>query len=101
GAAGHRVGTETTINGVIAALAEEIVLATAAGNPVIGVITGEAPVGGTGIDVVFDISDELGDGNRGMNRVIAFAGILMHLVADIIDIIGIVADAAGQVVGIG
>src|SRR5262249_34595195 len=95
------VGADAAIERVVAVSAGQGVLAAAAGEGVIPAIAGEGPGAGTGIGVVLDIGDERREKDRASDRVIAFAGLLDHLIADIVDDIGVVTLTAGQRVSAG
>ena len=63
-------------------------------------IAGAVEVGGAGERQVLEVGAER-IGDRGQHRVGAFAGILDHHVADIVDHVGVVAEPARHGVGTG
>src|SRR5690606_33821318 len=76
----------------------ERVVVGIAGQLVVGSIAGAA-ARAVQQDEVFDIGRQRVAGKRGADRVVAFAGILGHHVAGIVDDIGVVASAASHAVG--
>ena len=94
------VVAEPARHGVGAGAAVEDVVAGVAGEAVGQGIAGAVEVGGAGERQVLEVGAER-IGDRGQHRVGAFAGVLDHHVADIVDHVGVVAEPARHGVGAG
>jgi len=97
-AAPHPVVAGATGDHVVAVAAFEPVVARSARHGVVGIVALAVEVARAGVLQVLQVAAEAVGGERGLDRICAFAPLLDHAVVPVVDDVGIVAAAAGHAV---